>query len=144
MVAFGERHIDREYKVRPGVYAVILKEDERVVAVVKTPSGYYLPGGGLEEGETHSECLKRECLEEIGRPIQVRDYIGQAGMYFYSQTDSVYMFNDGHFYSAECGEELDIPTEEDHEFGWLPFEDLHLLVHDHQQWAVRMAMAKIV
>lgn len=50
-------YIDRE-----GVYLVPVKDGK--VGVVKTPKGYFLIGGGLDSGESHEECIKRECLEE--------------------------------------------------------------------------------
>jgi len=43
---------------------------------------YLLPGGGQEPGETLTEAIQRECMEEIGAPIRVgellfvREYIG--------------------------------------------------------------------
>ncbi len=35
-----------------------------------------LPGGGVEEGETMEEAVKRECLEEIGCKVEVIKEIG--------------------------------------------------------------------
>ena len=49
-----------------GVRAVLLKEGH--VALVKHTylSGWYLPGGGVESGESFAEALKREIDEEVG------------------------------------------------------------------------------
>ncbi len=30
-----------------------------------------LPGGGMEYGEGSIDCLKRECMEELGQPVDV-------------------------------------------------------------------------
>jgi ADP-ribose pyrophosphatase YjhB (NUDIX family) len=49
-----------------GVRAILLKD--RHVALVKHTylSGWYLPGGGVEAGESFSEALVREISEEAG------------------------------------------------------------------------------
>lgn len=39
--------------------------------------GYFLPGGEIGNNETHEECLKRECSEEIGYNIMFGEYIGK-------------------------------------------------------------------
>jgi 8-oxo-dGTP diphosphatase len=35
------------------------------------------PGGKLEEGESESDCLKRELLEELGMQVQVGERLGE-------------------------------------------------------------------
>ena len=57
------------YTDRVGVYLVPMKEGK--IGVVETSKGYFLLGGGLDSGENHEECLKRECLEEIGYTVSV-------------------------------------------------------------------------
>lgn len=42
---FGEYNPKIEYRERLGFYAVIINEKWQV-CVVKTPGGYFLPGGG--------------------------------------------------------------------------------------------------
>lgn len=54
-----------------GVRAVVLDGDNRVFLVKHTyVAGWYLPGGGVEVGQTFREALDREMMEE-GR-IEVR------------------------------------------------------------------------
>jgi len=58
-----------------GVRAVVLDGDNRVFLVRHTyVAGWYLPGGGVEVGETFREALDREtmeegCIEVRGEPV---------------------------------------------------------------------------
>ena len=58
-----------------GVRAVVLDADNRVVLVRHTyVSGWYLPGGGVEVGQTFHEAMVRELIEEgrievLGEPV---------------------------------------------------------------------------
>ena len=56
------------------------------IAIIETGDGkYFLPGGGIENTETHEECIKREALEEMGMEIEVGHFIGCAQRYFFPQ-----------------------------------------------------------
>ena len=52
---------------RRGVYAIIQNgKGEYLLQYYKKPNYYWLPGGGVDEGESELECLKRELAEETG------------------------------------------------------------------------------
>lgn len=52
--------------------AVIIDQG-KVVAMYREKNNrvyYTFPGGGIDEGETEIECVKRECLEEFGIVVE--------------------------------------------------------------------------
>ena len=62
-----------------GVYGIYV-EDGQLLVINKNGGPYInrfdLPGGSLEEGETLSEAMKREFLEETGLEIEIEESIG--------------------------------------------------------------------
>ncbi|MCA1063693.1 NUDIX hydrolase [Rossellomorea sp. AcN35-11] len=62
-----------------GVYGVCFENDK--LLVIRKNRGPYmnrydLPGGSLEEGESLSQALKREYLEETGLDVELEENIG--------------------------------------------------------------------
>lgn len=51
-----------------GVRGIVYDHKSRTVLMVKHTysSGWYLPGGGVECGESYATALKRELMEEVG------------------------------------------------------------------------------
>jgi len=79
--------------IRNSARAIILSDGRLLVIAHQDSEGawYSLPGGGQHPGENLEETLKRECIEEIGLPVQVgalryvRDYI--SAHHEFSQED---------------------------------------------------------
>jgi ADP-ribose pyrophosphatase YjhB (NUDIX family) len=66
-----------EFKVRETVRAVIFDGDNNVALMKVGEDNFHkLPGGGVDEGETLDQALKRECLEEAGVVIKNTHEIG--------------------------------------------------------------------
>ena len=142
--SFGKKIKEIEYKDRVGAYAIIFDRNARV-AVVQTSTGYFLLGGGLDNNETHEVCIKRECLEEAGLSVVVKDFICKGDKYHWSDTLQYYMHGIGFFYITDIVEKVSEPIEKDHELVWLKIDDCYeKLFLEHQAWAVRQAVLLLV
>ena len=142
IITFGKKEEGKEYILRPAVYCVMFNSQDKKVAIIQTGDGkYFLPGGGIEDNETHEECLKREALEEMGMDIKVVNYIGSANRYFFSSNEFKYYLSEGYFYICESGKKVSEPTEEDHSLKWIePSQAINNLFHEHQSWAISEAL----
>ena len=133
---FGERLAGEEYVVRPSAYAVIQNERGEV-AVVLTPLGPFLPGGGIEAGETPEETVVREAREEAGLLVRPDGEIARAIQFSYSKTERCYFEKRIVFLRAVL--EGMLPAhEEDHELVWLPRETAAgRMWHESHGWVLR-------
>ena len=66
------RNAARALIVRDG-HVLLLRKDDAIKG-----ERYTLPGGAQEVGETLQEALRRECREEIGAEVQIRDLVHVA------------------------------------------------------------------
>jgi 8-oxo-dGTP diphosphatase len=135
--AFGTRLNGIHYIERSGVYAVI-ENDHKQIAVIETSAGYFLPGGGIDPGETEINALKREIMEEIGHQVSVVTEIGEAVEYIKGRMDGTYFRIHGTFYKARIETKIGEGMEKDHRLIWLsPEEACKVLVRQGQVWAIQ-------
>lgn len=133
---FGEKLKGKEYKDRYGAYVLIFDENNRI-ATVKTPRSYFLPGGGIERNETPEECAIRECIEELGYLINIKELLCKGELYHWAVGAGCYLHSIGNFYVVDSFTKIKEPIEEDHELLWLSVDEcLAKLCLKHQAWAV--------
>jgi kynurenine formamidase/8-oxo-dGTP pyrophosphatase MutT (NUDIX family) len=77
LAVFGTKLPGVAYRPRPGAYALVLDGAVRV-ALVHEEGDWYLPGGGLEPGETSEQALAREVHEECGCAVRIGAVLGEA------------------------------------------------------------------
>lgn len=63
--------------IRNSAKAVIIENSKVLLTKNKDEDGYFylFPGGGQEKGEVLPETLTRECIEEIGEYVEVKDLL---------------------------------------------------------------------
>lgn len=138
---FGEKLENEVYHDRQAAYVVLLDGDK--IAAVKTSSGkLFLPGGKIEAGESLEDCVVRECLEEMGSKVTVKQYFAIGERYFYHEAGGRYSHAIGHFFFSDEYERVCAPIERDSELLWLSYDEAILsLYHPHHRWAVECVPA---
>jgi 8-oxo-dGTP diphosphatase len=140
---FGEKIDGIDYQIRKGVYAIIYNpKKDRVLTVQNGRGHHFLPGGGIENDESHFQCLQREVLEETGYEVFIGSYIGNAMRYFKSSKDEL-LTNDGYFYLADLSDKVQEPIDVDHYIKWINIDSAkHLLIHEHHNWAIKEGLKR--
>ncbi len=66
----------KKYPVRTATKAIIIENDHLLVVKHQNDQVYYtLPGGGQNHNEDLRTAMKRECMEELGAEVQVKDIL---------------------------------------------------------------------
>lgn len=110
-----------EYKKRPGAYAIIRRNEDNKIGIV-TDGDFFFLGGGIEEGETELEALKRELIEESGYTLKNIHKFDEVGEFGYAKGKG-YLQMISYVYIAEFDEKVAEPIEKDHIVLWVNPED---------------------
>jgi ADP-ribose pyrophosphatase YjhB (NUDIX family) len=63
-------NLNGTYKLRNAVRAVIIKNGIITLAFLDKTKEFKFPGGGIKNGESHEDALRREVNEEIGASVK--------------------------------------------------------------------------
>lgn len=133
---FGRKQ-EGVYYERPGAYLIPFAGDR--IAVVHTPRGLFLLGGGIQGKENDQECIRRECLEECGYTCRIGEMLASAEAYSIHERKGLF-HPIQHYYQGELIEKIQEPTEKDHSLLCLTYEQVRgNMFSDMQNWAVELA-----
>lgn len=136
---FGIRE-DAEYTDREGAYFIPVNGDK--VGVIRTPKGYFFLGGGIENGESHIACIERECVEEAGYTVTLKEKVCTAETYcFHNEIGHFHPLQT--YYVGEMLSKTSSPTEKDHVFLWLEYRDIKGKMYwEMQNWVLENIFEK--
>jgi 8-oxo-dGTP diphosphatase len=133
---FGARSGSSEWVIRESAYVLAIRPDG-CLALVRTSKDTFLPGGGIESGETPPEAIRREALEECGLIIQPGAWSVRAIQFVYSETEKTYFEKRSIFFDGVVVGFDSMCCEPDHELVWAePEEANQILSPESQRWAV--------
>ena len=115
--------------IRNSAKAIIVRNNQLLAlkCIDRDTIFYQLPGGGQENGETLTDALKRECIEEISAEVEVgdllfiREYIGGKHGPGWHQVE--FMFSCTLLDDMECTNGTE-PDKAQIAIEWLPLERL--------------------
>lgn len=111
---------DRRYRLRPGAYAILLRDARLLLTHQSEPtSEFQLPGGGIDPGESPVAALHREVFEETGWRIGAPRRLGAFRRFTYMPEYDLWAEKLCHIYLARPVLALSRPTEPDHEPVWM-------------------------
>ena len=132
---FGERIPGATYTPRPSAYALIRDQQSRV-AIVDAPDGVYLPGGGIDPGETAEAAVLREALEECGFEVEIVSQIARA-VQLVTRKNGTRVEKTSTFFTAIIVRHQPHAQEPGHEVLWLTVaEATSRLTHESHSWAI--------
>jgi 8-oxo-dGTP diphosphatase len=135
---FGYAIPNGEYILRPGGYAVIFNAVGEL-AVLATPLGLFLPGGGQHNEESPQDAAIRETCEECGLQITLGARLGIADELVFAADENTYYRKRCVFFLGRIMDKLG-HGEPDHELRWLsPVKAAADLLHESQRWAITQA-----
>ncbi|MEQ1504933.1 MAG: NUDIX domain-containing protein [Myxococcota bacterium] len=134
---FGVVVPGREVYERRGAYGVIVDPDWRI-AVVVVRGESFLPGGGIEAGETAEQAVHREIAEETGLAVEIVARMGEAAEWIPHRHRL--MDRRGTFFACRPTG-YGVAIEPDHQLVWRPpTAAMAELALQSDRWMVRRAL----
>lgn len=122
--------------VRPSACAHIRDSLDRL-AIIRTGTGSYLPGGGILDTESAEDAVRREAREECGLEVLPGSWRRAAIDHVTVPREEVHFEKRSVFYDAAVVAQVSEPAESGHLRVWLPpREAFAALTPPSHRWAV--------
>lgn len=122
------------YVHRKGAYLIPIKDGR--IGIIQTPKGLFLLGGGIDNEETDTLCITRECMEETGYSVLTGKKVCSAETYTKHPVIG-YFHPIQTYYLGELVEQKQIPIDSDHKLVWMDYDNLKgRMFSEMQNWAL--------
>lgn len=120
---FGPPPGRHAYRLRPGAYAILIRNGAALLTFQQAPAPeFQLPGGGIDPGESAQAALHREVYEETGWSIGPPRRLGAYRRYCYMPEYGFWAEKLCQIWLARPIRRLGPPTEPGHSAHWLPLQ----------------------
>lgn len=131
---FGDNRLAEYTKVREACRGIIVRDGMILLTYEVNSDQWFIPGGGMEKGESTQQCCIRELAEETGIAVQPKSHFLTINEY-YEQWRFV-----SHYFTCEItGEAQQMLTEREMEMGleprWIPLTEAVEIFSHHQDHA---------
>ena len=136
---YGENRFASYTKVREACRGVVMSDGKILMTYEVNTDQWFIPGGGLEEGESRKECCIRELAEETG-------YIVEVGKHFLTIKEyyGEWLFISHYFVCSLVGETVRKLTEREQKVGleprWITLEEAIEIFSKSQDYATENEM----
>lgn len=128
---FGPPPENRHYRLRPGAYALLIRDGRALLTFQHTPvPEFQLPGGGVDAGESAITALHREVREETGWRIGNIRRMGVYRRFCYMPDYDFWAEKLCSVWVARPVACLGPPSEAAHVARWVPLGDVAALLPD--------------
>lgn len=138
----GENHFENWTKTRTACRGLIIREGKILLTYeTKNDGQYMIPGGGLEDGETDTECLKREIAEETGLLVEPSECVLEIDEYY-----EEWKFISLYYFCKPIGETQKNLTDREKSVGmelrWIPINEAIEAFSKHNDYATTDEMRR--
>ncbi|MGI9391290.1 MAG: NUDIX domain-containing protein [Boseongicola sp.] len=136
------RH-DQRYTRRPGIYAVLIRNQAVLLTHQMEPvPEFQLPGGGIDPGEHPIPALHREVREETGWKIDNPRRLGAFRRFTFMPEYNLWAEKVCHVYMARPAICLGLPSEAGHTAVWTSYSHaVSLVENDGDRMFLRKVLA---
>lgn len=137
----GENRFSVYSRIREACRGIVLREGKLLLSYEVNSDQWFVPGGGMEGGESPEECCIRELAEETGFAVKpLRRYLTIHEYY------EEWLFISHYFICEVTGETGRALTEREAQMGleprWLPWEEALEIFSKHESYAVSDEMKR--
>ena len=138
---YGENRLANYTKTRIACRGVIIRDDKILLTYEVNTDQYFIPGGGLEEGETIEQCCIRELAEETGIVVQPTKQFLTINEYY-----SDWLFVSHYFVCKPIGTTCTNLTDAERAHGletrWVNIDQAIAIFAKHQDYATQNEMKR--